>query len=304
MTIRSTAPGKLILLGEHAVVYGHPCIITAVGQAIHAEVAVNNTSEDLVIAPQVAKTDFIDELVKYMKKKYNIQQGIRIETHADFSDQTGLGSSSAATVVACKGINALFNLGLSQQEIFNICFETVVMVQGSGSGADIASAVYEGTVYFQNKGEIVESVNCSDLQIVIGNTLHKASTRDYIQKVAKLREEKPHFVDSIFQGIAELVHQGRKQLEEKNYQKFGNIVNENQSLLHELEVSSDKLDSMIHAAREAGAFGAKLSGAGGGDNMFAVVSADTKKSVEKAIEKAGGKIIHVDINYSSQNPLS
>lgn len=289
MTIRSTAPGKLILLGEHAVVYGHPCIITAVSQAIHAEVAVNNTSEDLVIAPQVAKTDFIDELVKYMKKKYNIQQGIRIETHADFSDKTGLGSSSAATVVACKGINALFNLGLSQKEMFDICFETVVMVQGSGSGADIAAAVFEGTVYYQNKGEIIEPLDYSSLQLVIGNTLHKASTREYIQKVAKLREEKPQFVDSIFKEIAELVHQGRKHLKEKNYQEFGNIVNENQLLLHKLEVSSDKLDNMIDAAREVGALGAKLSGAGGGDNMFAVVTSDTKKSVEEAIEKAGGK---------------
>jgi len=301
---KASAPGKLILMGEHAVVYGFPCIVTAVDQTIQVEARIVDQPEDRIIAPQVEKTDFIDELVVRFKRKYSLTDSIEIKTHAELSNKTGLGSSSASTVAVCKALNQLFNLKMSEQDIFDMSFQTVLHVQGSGSGTDIAAAVYGGMLYFQNKGEKCEKLCVKDMHIVIGNTGRKAPTKEYIQQVVMLREQKPKYVEGIFQEISELVHTSREYIQTRDFIRLGDAINRNHDLLRKLDVSSEKLEDLTEAARGAGALGAKLSGAGGGDNMFALVSSESRSQVEKAIEKAGGTVIHAEIDYESNSNIS
>ena len=199
--VQASAPGKLILLGEHAVVYGYPCIITAVSQSIQASAHLGFGNADIITAPQVNNTAYTKEVIRLFKKKYDISQAVSIETHAEFTDQTGLGSSSASTVAVCKALNLLFNKNMTREEVFELSFKAVVNIQGSGSGADIAAAVFGGTLYYKNRGEITEPLVCPGMHIVIGNTGHKAKTKDLIQKVAELRSQKFEFVENIFKEI-------------------------------------------------------------------------------------------------------
>jgi mevalonate kinase len=290
-------------MGEHAVVYGYPCIITAVNQVITVEASIIDGKKDKIIAPQVSKTDFIDELIRRLKKQYQIDKAIQIKTFSEFSDKTGLGSSSASTVASCKALNEIFQLRLSEKDIFEISFQTVLAVQGSGSGADIASAVYEGTIYYKNKGEAINPLNVDGMHVIIGNTGQKAPTKEYIEKVAQLKKEKPQEIENIFKDISQLVEKGLTCIMQKDYTSLGDLMNENHGLLQQLEISSPQLDSLVNAANNAGALGAKLSGAGGGDNMFALVESNMIEPVQKAIEQAGGTIINAEVDYKNSKSI-
>ena len=100
----------------------------------------------------------------------------------------------------------------------------------------------------------------------------------------------------IFDQVTEIVEEAKNKLVDGNWQRVGELMNENQKLLQELEVSTEKLDAMCQAALDAGAYGAKLSGAGGGDCMIALVNQNKKPLVIKAIEAVDGKVINVDSN--------
>ena len=314
-TISASAPGKLILMGEHSVVYGHPAIITAVNHCI--EVAVSEQigqSEhlkksgqsvdvrDVIVAPQVKKPHFVEETLKFFREKYQdrhaIQSVIKLETHAQFSDQDGLGSSSAVTVATCKALSEFFGIGMSDRDIFDLSFKAVLNIQGSASGADIAVAVYGGTLYYKDRGSIIEKISGENICLVIGNSGEKAPTIELIQRVARLMKHEPEKVNDIFHNITELVEKGRTVILHNDLQNLGKLMTENHQLLCELGVCTEKLNALVAASMHAGALGAKLSGAGGGDNMFALVTEETKQTVEKAIEQAGGRVIHVETNYA------
>jgi len=96
--VKVSAPGKLLLLGDHAVVYGYPCLVTAVDKRLYVEARVIEADKDDIVTPQVKESRFVLESLAHFKKKYNIVSSIRIRTKGDFSHRVGLGSSSAVTV--------------------------------------------------------------------------------------------------------------------------------------------------------------------------------------------------------------
>jgi len=131
------------------------------------------------------------------------------------------------------------------------------------------------------------------LPLVIGYTGIKADTPSLVRKVAELRKEQTDFVDNIFNLISKIVEEARGIIEKGNLVKLGQLMNLNQGLLNSLGVSSFELEKLIIAARKSGSYGAKLSGAGGGDCLVALVGKAKKSEVEKVIKKKGGKVLHV-----------
>ncbi len=125
-----------------------------------------------------------------------------------------------------------------------------------------------------------------DLPLVIGYSGTKASTTEYVQKVVSLHEKFPDLVDFIMNNIEEVVRNAKLALVQGDYAKAGQLMNLNQGYLHALGVSTYELDFLIYAARFNGAYGAKLSGAGGGDCMIGLVSNEDKPKVESAIEQS------------------
>ena len=301
-----------MFFGEHAVIYDHPCLVTAVDQYLTLKANLSPENTVTIDAPQVnihnyhhplnqpinldhipKGVQFIEAAIHRFATIYPIDQGFHLTTQSEFRSTFGFGSSSAVTVCTIKALNEIFKASLSPKEVFNLAYHAVLDVQGVGSGFDIAAAVYGGTLYFATGGKVIETLNISPLPLVVGYTGIKADTTTLIQQVAQLKNHYPQRVNRIFNSISKLVASAKTALLKSDYPHSGRLMNQNQKLLTDLGVSTPELDKLILAARHAGAYGAKLSGAGGGDCMIALVSPDSRRSVARAITQAGGQIIHV-----------
>jgi mevalonate kinase len=334
--IKVSTPGKLMLFGEHAVIYDRPCIVAAVDQRFEVTVQqlADNRQEIIVEAPGVgmkyyrkslAELDsrrtpkgirFVEAVVKRFFEKHK-NGGLYIKTENHFSCEYGFGSSAAVTVGLAKALHQLYLIKVTDRQLFDFCYQVVLEVQGVGSGFDIAAALYGGCLYFVTGGKKIvpmfsgslpitrsdrddkadeESLSAlSSLPTVVGYTGVKADTPTLVRQVAELKRHHPIKVSRLFDQISEIVEQAKRALVEEDWQQAGELMDKNQMLLDELGVSSVELDRLIKAAKEAGALGAKLSGAGGGDCMVALVGRQTRAMVERAIKQAGGKVLKVKL---------
>ena len=296
MSIKVSAPGKLMLLGDHAVVYGYPCLVTAVDKRLYVEAEIIEDDNDDIITPQVKESRFVLESIAYFKEQFKIMESVRIKTKGDFSHQVGLGSSSAVTVATFKALGLLFNKSMSLSELFQMSYRVNLLIQGVGSGFDIAAATYGETLEYVMGGKVIEPLHIKSLPLVVGYSGLKADTPFYIRRVAEAFKSKKEEMEKIFKSIQILVESAKEGLQTGNLPEVGKCMNENQKLLVQLGVCIPKLDDMIASAINAGAYGAKLSGAGGGDCMIALIDEAKRLIVEKSIEQAGGEIIHVNVN--------
>jgi mevalonate kinase len=312
--ITASAPGKLLLFGDHAVVYGHPCIVTAVDQRIHVTVrkngvdvfhldapdlgltAYSKTISDLVKKDSPKAVVFIEMLYKRFLEKHPQKEGIVVTTKSDFSAEFGFGSSSAVTVAFAKALTTLYGLNLTNQELFELCYRAVLDVQGVGSGFDIAAAIWGGTLYYVTPAKVLDQLDVKALPLVVGYTGIKADTPTLIRMVENERKQQPEKINGLFDQSRTIVDAARTAVVAGDWQKVGELMQQNQTLLEELNVSSIKLNKLIGAAERAGAYGAKLSGAGGGDCMIAVTEASVKTEVETALNQAGGRVLSVHLN--------
>ncbi len=313
-TIKISAPGKLMLFGEHAVVYGRPCIVTAVDHRMRVSMELLSGEKIKINAPDVGVKNYVGDIVDLKKanlpkgirfvgtainnffKTYDVTSGLRVETKSDFSSEFGFGSSSAVTVGIIKALSELFGKKLTNQELFNLSYKTVLDVQGVGSGFDLAAAIWGGTIYFVTGGKKIVPLNIKELPLIVGYTGIKADTPTLVRKVAEFYKNQKKLVGIIFDTITSLTKEAREALKKSDMKRLGELMDINQGFLNTLGVNSKELSKLIFAAREGGAYGAKLSGAGGGDCMIALSSRGLKRKVETFIEKAGGTILRVKMN--------
>ncbi|OGJ37508.1 MAG: mevalonate kinase [Candidatus Pacebacteria bacterium RIFOXYB1_FULL_39_46] len=309
--IQASAPGKLMLFGEHAVVYGHPCIVTAVDQRIFVEVQKKDNHSFSVVAPEVGvdkytkslieigkatiprSVVFLEKLYKKFIEKYSVGGGIQVTTRSEFSAKFGFGSSSAVTVAFAKALTKLFAIELSKKELFDLCYQTVIDVQGVGSGFDLASAIWGGTIYYIKPAKIVEQLSEKEIPISVAYTGIKADTTSLVKMVAEEKANNADKINEIFEQITIITKLAKTAILASDWPQVGNLMTQNQLLLAELGVSSTELDSLISVSLLSGAYGAKLSGAGGGDCMIALADQKIKKKMEIELENVGGQVLQV-----------
>jgi len=295
MKIKTSAPGKLMLFGEHAVVYDRPCIVTGVSSRIHVEIE-KTGGHFMVDAPGVKDIRFVEETVRIFKEKFKTGNGLSIKTSSDFSCQYGFGSSSAVTVATILALSKLYGMQLSQKQIFDLGYKITLGVQGVGSGFDIAAATYGGTTYFVTGGKVIQPLNVKTIPLVVGYSGIKADTPKLVKNLKlKIKSDKTKYF-GIFDQITKIVEKAKIELERSNWEKVGELMNKNQQLLKSLEVSTEKLDKMCQAALSAGAYGAKLSGAGGGDCMIAIIPEEKRQNIKQAIKNVAGQIMNITNN--------
>ena len=291
--MKTSAPGKLMLLGEHAVMYGYPCLVSAVDKRVYVNAELIDGAIDIIEAPQAKNPRFVKEVIRYLKAKYHLKSAVKVSTNGDISNGIGLGSSSAVTVATCAVLSEVWNLSLSSRDIFDISYKVILSIQRVGSGFDIAAATFGGTLFYVKGGDTVQKLSVGSLPIVVGYSKEKANTAKIVQAVASRYKNDQKRMDRIFEQISKLVNEGKQSLLAKNMEQFGQLMTQNHFLLKELGVSTIKLDEMVSASLDAGAHGAKLSGAGGGDIMIALVPEEKMDAVKRAIKQAGGEIIEV-----------
>lgn len=289
-----SAPAKVYLFGEHAVVYGEPAIACAVELRTHVSVKPSrNTS--LVsggFRGRVEKNPYVYEALKSFQQRVPLKSGVSIRIVSDVPSGAGIGSSAALTVALLSALSIEFGAGFSLSEITEMAHGVERSVQGAASPTDTFVSTMGGVVLMPMR----EKLKCIHCGIVIGDTCTPASSRKtatMVSRVAGLKKAYPEIVDPIISAIGRLSPLGVSLLEKGDYSGVGSLMNINHGLLESLGVGTPLLSSLVYAARDAGAFGAKITGAGGGGCMVALC--DDSTGVAAGIEGAGGRAYMVDV---------
>jgi mevalonate kinase len=232
---------------------------------------------------------------KEISRRSGSDYNFNISIKSDIPPGAGLGSSAAVSVATAAAANACLNLNLSKSEISNIAFEAEKFVHGTPSGIDNAIATH-GSIILYKKSTIKPVKIKSRIPLVIGDTGVERSTAEWVKKVRLRRDRQSKVVTPIINSIGKIVMESLKFLDKNDLPALGELMDINQGLLEAIGVSTFELNKLISVARTNGAYGAKLTGAGGGGCMIALSLKTKQKQIADAILKAEGKPIITNIS--------
>jgi mevalonate kinase len=291
------APGKAILFGEHAVVFGEGAIAAALTLHFESHVRLGKGEASRVDGRPLERKQhaYFEEA---LKQAWGDRGPLEITTSSSIPSASGLGSSAALTVSVVAALKAMRGR-MAQEDTARTAFEVEFAVQGRASPTDtsvcshgravyIAKAPGPGLLWTIEKGEkrwCVHDLEFPPMQFVIGYTGKKGNTGDLVEKVRRLVEKDAGARGRIFQ-IGALVDEARDALKASDLPRVGRLMDRNQEHLAALGVSSPELDRLIAAVRPH-ALGAKLTGAGGGGCMIALT--ERPEDCARAIDAAGGR---------------
>jgi len=298
----ASAPGKVILFGEHAVVYGRPAIAVPVLQVrAKAIVSVDPRSFPGLVklqAPDIGlETSLYDlpenhPLAAVLLKAASVMKlshipACNIKIISNIPIAGGMGSGAAVSVAILRAFSASLGHPLNDEQVSKISYEVEVLHHGTPSGIDNTVITYAKPVYFV-KGSGIDTLRVKQaFTIVIGDTGIQSPTSRVVSDVHKVWESDPAKFEGLFDAVGAIAVAARKSIETGTVNALGSLMNENQAQLCKMGVSSPELDRLIEAARTSGALGAKLSGAGRGGNMIAFVTPEGASKVAAALEHAG-----------------
>ena len=304
----AVTPGKAILLGEHSVVYGRHAIAVPVPLNIRVKVEEADAGV-LVMIPSWGVEYYLDkkpeERQSFEKpaalilEKMNLNNvGMKIEVFSDIPRGMGLGGSAVLAVSIIKALNHHYKMGLSKQEINQMAYESEKIAHGNPSGIDNTIATY-GYPLIYRKGEktLKERLQIKEpLNLVLAFSKSEGLTAKTVAHVRKKWKSNQEIYDGVFDDIDAIVLNGIQAIQDNDLKQLGELMNFNQGLLNTLQVSTPELERMIHIARDAGAFGAKLTGGGGGGAMIAV--SDNPEEIIEAFDNEGFQSIRFSIEDS------
>jgi mevalonate kinase len=285
-------PGKLILLGEHAVVYGYPCIVTTVNRYLTIIVSENNRTNDEIITSELSGKEYITGIINSFRNKYQKTEKLTVKITSQLTG-FGLGSSAALTIGLVKALNEFWGINMVNEDIFNFSLLAVRKSYPLASGFDLAACLYGGTVYYSGQTKKAEHIQTSEFPLLVVFTGNKVSTKDIVYKVKLLKEKNSNLVNNLFDDIGRIVKQSKDVLKRGDWVSLGKLMNRNQHDLVKLGVSTRKIDMIVGKSLEKGAYGAKLSGAGGGDCVLVLISPETKNNIIEVVNNLGGEILDV-----------
>ena len=305
---RASAPAKVILTGEHAVVYNEPALVMAINRRAH--VAVTTTRGDSV---ELSSTDLkkterfpmreTSELrsietvggtlrpyltvLRQVARKAEYYGGLKVSIQSEIPSSAGLGSSAAIGVAMSAALGNCLGLRLGKERISKIAFESEKLFHGHPSGIDNLVSTQGGLIVFRRNEGFLPVESPANLQLVIGMTNVERSTADQVAKVAETVKEHHDVGQLLLHCIGHLTIEAVGAVRDGNVEAVGRLLSLNHWLVNALGVSNPLLDRLVYASLKAGALGAKLTGAGGGGCMIALVTTKTEDAVAEAIEREG-----------------
>lgn len=304
--IASSAPGKIILFGEHAVVYRRPALAVPVhsvqarahvlAMPLAAQGSVQIEAPDIALSAQLSELSEDNPLAAVIHGVQDILGVRRIPACKVMITSTipvaaGLGSGAAVSIALTRAMANFLGHPLGDDQVCALAFEVEKLYHGTPSGIDNTVITYDLPVFFvTGSPNLVQPFHVArPFTLLIGDTGIASPTSAAVSDVRKGWEADPERYESYFDQVGEITRRARVKIETGQPEGLGSLMDENQKLLVEMEVSSPALDHMVKAAKAAGALGAKLSGGGRGGNMIALAGPEDGERIRQALEKAGAK---------------
>jgi len=314
--------GKVILFNEHFVVHGVPGIVSAIDSTAHAYAEARKTGDGITVRDErkgaegyteqkkLQQQDSLGRMLKAMGLSRE-EVSLEIRLGGTLPGFSGIGASAASSVAIARAVAEELKLDLSDEKINDVAYEAEKAYAGTPSGIDNTAATYGGLIWFKKAlgggANTIERLSVTEpVEIVIGNTGTVADTKAMVAGVAARKKTNPAQYDRLCQQAEGLAIKARRALEDFDLRQVGELMNENHSQLKEIHVSSKELDYLVDLAREHGAFGAKLTGGGGGGCVVALTPGKTlQEDVAAAIEREGFQALRTKIGRrkSEEKPV-
>jgi mevalonate kinase len=318
---RASAPGKVVLFGEHFVVYDNPAILAAIDRRVNVTVYVNTTgsiniTSDLGLigsfegsrfqlhkGTKEAKTILapLCECARLVLSERGCNLGLDIELVSNLPESVGLGSSAACCVAITAAVDSLFH----EPDRYWVCAkaaESERLIHKDSSGADCNISTYGGMMYFVKSEGFKNIYSKNELSLGLINTGKKHSTANLVTSVKKFKDTN-RFSFKVLASLSNIICQKAfAAIKEGDEQMLGNLMSQNQVLLQEIGVSDKIIDELVDLCLSNGAWGAKLTGAGGGGSIIVLVPSneDRLKILFEGFSKNGwgGESIPVKVDYN------
>ncbi len=291
--MRAFAPGKLILLGEHAVVYGHPALAGALqaGVTVEAEpgrgiLRVPAWGAEVRAGDPSPLGRAFAAIIGRMTCDGYPQPEVDLTARFDLPSGAGLGSSAALSVATARALGLAAGRPVEGQLLLDAAMAAESIFHGRASGIDHAVAAHGGFGLFTRAAGLSPIRSARPVPLVVGHSGRARDTQGRVQRVAELVAQSPSETRARFDAIAGLVERAAAAIAAGSFGELGAAMDENQRHLAALEVSCPELESMCAIARDAGAVGAKLTGGGGGGCAIALAPG-REEAVRAAWAQAG-----------------
>ncbi|QLH08372.1 mevalonate kinase [Candidatus Nitrosotenuis sp. DW1] len=315
MKSTASAPAKIILFGEHFIVYGGKAILCSINKRITVESELTKTGQ-IEIESSLGKlktsksgayknADLVFRPIVYiaqrMLEKFHSESGIKIIVRAEFPSGVGLGSSSACCVAAAGSISGLFENN-TKEEILKLSIDAERTIFENTSGADCTACVYGGILEYNKDGHVKKLEFVPKFDLVVANSGIIHSTSKVVSMVRQFKDERHEVFSSLCTQEASLIEEALNALQKNDLTKIGKLMTQNQEFLEKIGVSNDTLGSMISLVKDV-SYGAKITGAGDGGCIIALADKTnldrTLGALAKKYECFSAKIDMIGLEQSS-----
>jgi mevalonate kinase len=325
---KASAPAKVILFGEHFVVYGSPAILAAINKrisvnartiihdenkiVIRSDIGVageynNNNGKfnaleggskaKLVLDPLYGAIRQVLLMRNNKKQKNNV--GIEIGISSRVPPGIGLGSSAASCVATVAAVDSLFQENPSRQKVCELAIESERLIHKRTSGADCYVSTFGGLMQYYGKSKSFKNIETKgSLSLVVASTGIKHSTSDLVAGVKRFKDTNRILFESLSKQASDICLQACTAIKSGKCDKIGELMNENQIILQQIGISHHKVRDIIDICSKAGAMGAKITGAGGGGAVIALAASKQESTkIASHVKAAGYQSFEVEIDY-------
>lgn len=307
--------GKIIIAGEHSVVYGRHAVAAPLALAMRARVEDADDGISLIVPrwgveqrmhPSAARPGSFLALLNLVLGELGLAgRSMSIHVQPNVPRAVGLGSSAALAVGIVRAVDRHYGLGLTDEAVCTLAYECEKIAHGTPSGIDNTVATYGRTILFrrgnaeQGTPTLIRNLNVrGPVPMVIGLAGTESLTAKTVARVREMWQQQPGLYEGIFSTIDSLSLQSADALEAGDLTLLGELMNVGQGQLSALQVSSPQIEELVQLARRHGAVGAKLTGGGGGGAVIALCPEDSGR-VATAMRDAGFEAMEVSVEQST-----
>jgi mevalonate kinase len=291
--VRASAPGKVIILGDHFVVHGSSAISAAISK--RASVSVKESEGQGLVSFGGTKSSLYDDDGKFVAVKAvarNVlaelkeSKNLHISIESEIPAGSGLGSSAAVSVSTAAALLRFFGQNAEGEVVSNLARAGEAAVHGNPSGIDVATCLSGGAIMFNRSSGYKAIKGGSNTRLLVVFTNIERNTKDLIDKVSLVRKTYPSFFESLSKSMSDFSVMGARAIEEGNLPLLGALMNFSETALSWIGVSNKPIEELIEKINAAGpCYGAKLTGAGGGGSVIALPEENIAEKIVPIISK-------------------